>query len=102
MRAPACLVLFETAEGPRPQSAALPTTGRLRMRSKARGRCCGVVLSSLRLAVQHEYLERAIGVEHDLAVVAEHLAARELLDRARRLLAHHLLEAQPVAADHVG
>src|SRR3954467_4531400 len=97
IREPACIVSFDTAEGRIPQSAALPTSGSSRMRSKTRGRWC-----SLRLAIQHEYLERAIRVEHDLAVVADHLPAGELLDRARRLLAHHLLEAKPVAAHHVG
>src|SRR4051812_4676397 len=70
------------------------------MRSNARGRWGSVVLSSLRLAIQYEYLESAVGVEHDLAVVADHLAAGELLHRARRLLADDLLEAQPVAAHH--
>src|SRR3954469_1020776 len=100
MRAPAFFVSFETADGPRPQSAALPMPGRSRMRSKTRGRWCGLVLSSLRLAIQYEYLESAVRVEHDLAVVAHHLAAGEVLTRPGRLLAHDLLEAQPVAPHH--
>src|SRR4051794_24962934 len=70
------------------------------MRSNARGRWGGVVLSSLRLAIQYEYLESAVRVEHDLAVVAHHLAAGEVLTRPGRLLAHDLLEAQPVAPHH--
>src|SRR4051794_36336896 len=102
MRAPAFLVPFETADGPSPQSAARPTTGRLRMRSKTCGRWCCVVLSSLGLTVEHEYLERAMRVEHDLAVVAEHLTPRELFDRAVHLVGDDLLEPQPVRADHVG
>src|SRR3954469_12238871 len=96
IREPACIVSFDTAEGPIPQSAALPTSGSSRMRSKRRGRWC-----SLGLAIQHEYLECPVRVEHDLAVVADHLAAGELLYCPGRLLANHLLEAQPVAPHHV-
>src|SRR3712207_7523888 len=47
------------------------------------------------------YLERARGMERDLAVVAQHLPARQLLHRARRRLGHRLLEREAVAADEV-
>src|SRR3954469_14891052 len=98
MRAPASFVCLDTAEGPSPQSAARPTTGSSRMRSKSRGR----LVLPLRLAIEHEDLEGAVRVEHDLAVVAPHLPPRQLPDRPGRLLAHDLLEAKPVAAHHVG
>ena len=39
MRAPAFFVFFETALGPIPQSAALPTSGSLRRRSNAPAGC---------------------------------------------------------------
>src|SRR3954451_4173890 len=50
---------------------------------------------------QHEDLERARGVEHDLAVIADHLAPGELLHGARRRRSDRLLEGQPVAAHQV-
>ena len=41
MRAPAFFVFLETALGPMPQSAILPTIGRLRRRSNPAGRFRG-------------------------------------------------------------
>src|SRR4051794_31034782 len=46
---------------------------------------------------QQEDLERPHGVEHDLAVVRQHLATRELRHCRHRLASHGLLERQPVA-----
>src|SRR3954449_9678102 len=53
------------------------------------------------LGRQHEDLERPDGVEHDLAVVPDDLAAGQLLDRAGGRLAHDLLEGQAVLAHEV-
>src|SRR3954464_3592436 len=43
MRAPASLVFFETECGPIPQSAARPSTGRLRSRANTFGRCVSAI-----------------------------------------------------------
>src|SRR3954470_709283 len=58
---------------------ALPTITPRRTRKRGLG-----------LPVQHEDLERAIRVEDDLAVVGQHLAAREALDRLVGGLLHDL------------
>src|SRR3954452_8495876 len=115
MRAPASLVTLETACGPIPQSAARPTRGSSRRRSNRRGRLCSSAPTppllpgtagahakgSLRLPVEHEDLEGAVRVEHDLRGVGQHLAAGQPLDRLVRRVLHDLLEAQPVLAHEV-
>src|SRR3954462_9936165 len=112
MRAPASLVTLETACGPIPQSAARPTRGSSRRRSNRRGRLCSSAPTppllpgtaaahakgSLRLPVEHEDLEGAVRVEHDLRVVGQHLAAREPPDHLVARLRDGLLEAQAVLA----
>src|SRR3954454_8727243 len=62
---------------------------------------CGQRERRSELGPQHEDLERPCRVEHDLAVVADHLAARQLLHRARGIRPHRLLEGQPVAPHQV-
>src|SRR5918995_4718751 len=56
---------------------------------------------STRRLVEHEDLERARRIEHDLAVVPDHLAPGEVLHRGDRGLRNGLLERQPVAAHEV-
>src|SRR5688572_15684235 len=52
-------------------------------------------------AVQHEDLEGAFGVEDDLAVIADHAAAGDALNRLDGRLLHRLLKAQPVGAHEI-
>src|SRR5918995_2477080 len=52
-------------------------------------------------AVQHEDLEGAFGVEDDLAVIADHAAAGDALNRLDGRLLHRLLKAQPVVAHEI-
>src|SRR5918995_922016 len=52
-------------------------------------------------AVQHEDLEGAFGVKDDLAVIADHAAAGDALNRLDGRLLHRLLKAQPVVAHEI-
>src|SRR3954468_21906635 len=55
-----------------------------------------------RRPVEEEHLDDARGLEHDLAVVGDDFAARDLLDRTADLGGRRLLEAQAVLAhEHV-
>src|SRR3954468_14169427 len=62
---------------------------------------CGQRERRSTLGRQHEDLERPRRVEHDLAVVADHLAAGQLLHGARGGRPHRLLAGQPVAPHQV-